>query len=1172
MKWSVNGAQSDFPDGATRDFIINEIAYAEGVLPVHIIIRTWTPPSITYVNVLERLASAYSPTTPVLEATNAARKVVSELSNESQLKEFRRPPYFAMLFQFAIGDWKSTATGGRATPRQNAVRSAAFPTSKFSPEEYLAFLQKMRSDLAALRSLVETERAHSRKLASVDINLTTYEPDEVGIVLRTRTSKTVFELLDRFEPSDTFPFAFAQGWSGSELKSFYKIQKTTQFTSGWIGDLVPNNRAIQLRMLDMKVHTRTYVPIVWDIDRGFVEMTLASTGGTTSTAIQDVVNTFIKSFGLTADEIGTGTGVEAFELTYTRGRFSVPGVYVDMAVFLDLVETDPIFSGYFFVNETIDPSMTKDHFFIYYQPAQSAGTGTGATGVPADESHARIKLSFNIREANEGDWGMKKNDKYVEVRVSDAPSETEVEAMRENFKRLLGIYTIREKSILAYYQSIIPDFGEETKQFKERGRVRSSGDSKNVALRKYAPDIFIANYSRKVCQPRDRQPAIIPPSLTGEELDKRIQETSAQNFHGHWLYCPNPTFKFLYFRPNPLPNARQFPKLPCCNMAPGADRKASKANTTHVAVLDKSMKPGHRGRLPIDVEELVESYEIVKHLSWYRVGMPEKNSFLHAVAFAMDDSYNRLKIDSASNVRIVETLKSDLRDRLAGGLPVVLQNFFDYPPEAGSSEAWASELLMNNDSSALRFTPLLELHYGCNIIMFTKNEDFSGTDAPYYLAVPYGGMTWSAPPADPNRPTILLMLYTTDKIPRVEVVFAKAGTTVQTSFGPNDNLTELLQLRDYAFTNYVASSDEATLANSNGVRPRDVVVPSDVDGAKVEAQVLDSFGKRRGQLVSFSLPSGNESRVFFFSPPTYALDVPVVSLSDALDVSTPLPIIDAMFTLPLAVSEIVQNEDGKLIGAVTQYGYCTAVFRNEELGVPMVGLPDYVYHPIDGTRPKRDRYRDQKKIASFLLQTVLFGWSNVARYVDDPAGFYPRLLTVDSSRNDYKIKEFSKGIAPPHDVPALGDLVLYEGTQYLITRIGMAHITLASDRKDEIRIRTNVAGVRVIHSLAITCTSEKLRTNLLNQLDLYLLSFPTLVQNYFHSTSFVDYYQSPIDFRSSPYFEVFGNREEIQIFFHSRDIHQLYEFPVPERDAVLPPYYALVSDLKHETSKIELVK
>ena len=464
-----------------------------------------------------------------------------------------------------------------------------------------------------------------------------------------------------------------------------------------------------------------------------------------------------------------------------KAIFTVDNFTLNKAIFLDMISNNDIFKFFLFVNEkcqdeySYKTALTKDKLVVYYQPNQDYDIYNSYT----------ITIIPKISDDSSFTW--------LNIRVSKADTERDVDNFKEVFLRLLNIYQQNYKDVLDEYRNLLPKADKLIKKFVKKPKVKKvdAKSGKRVKkLREQRPHIFRATYASN-CQLKSHQPYLIESEKDAEEFKKKYGQ-------GKILEYLDPITKKLdYYACQPREEDDEnknyiFPGLfqlkegvkaseeyvnevgyvPCCY----TQNQYLKEGSTLYKFLKgieeeeeyeigkgyrlnpgKKLPPFRMGELQFYIQNTFKRFTD-KTIS--RMGIYETpDSLLHCLELATNAIYyNGKKVDRLNIVRETRIKIANMNN-----FAVAKQELF------GLTDDKIREMILNEPLIELEYwIRVLEKYYNCNIIGFEVNNSEPNGD----FILPNHSQSYLYKKPNYDIPTIFLIKQCRkNKLPQYEICF-----------------------------------------------------------------------------------------------------------------------------------------------------------------------------------------------------------------------------------------------------------------------------------------------------------------------------------------------------------------------------------------------------------------
>lgn len=627
---------------------------------------------------------------------------------------------------------------------------------------------------------------------------------------------------------------------------------------------------------------------------------------------------------------------EAIKEVRISGSFLIYNMDLVDATFFHLIMNDPLFSSYLYIEESGKSFAEKTRLNIHYR-----GASTDDSGKQQTKRKSAVSATISQEIINPGDqylvqqpdgseisYVYQQSFPAINVKMTRATSRHVAQKFVDVLSRLFRRYC-DSKDILNMYLYYVPEYSlvlnaksqERSKSGSgiplstELGQIISDDSNRIDDLRKYAGDIFVANFARKcqkLFQPKliRREEAAIWQKkyiIRGSTREERQTMEFPKDNPKHIMVCPDDKYPYPgVFENKVLSNRQTYPYIPCCfrrdqlissksalnKYLSGDTSNQVRAVTTrnsHIIKTPKLLPPGRIGHVPSSISGFLlrhdpESGDI------FRYGTPRSlNSFIHCVALALE---NRSYIISPDKEQWVSDLRTNLFNQ--GIRPELLrQELYDMANED------IIRVATDNDEffDPLRFYRAMELLFDCNIYIFSnKDEDHETGRKTSLLQLPRN-LHFHSHPAIPGKPVVLIIRHwggeaNALEYPQCELVIDQRPSETKMIFG--DSMNNLL----YPALSFVGRTLSWQILETDGIPNitcrmnvySSLNYPMIFGDIAITGQIIDAAGKARVFALApqWSVPNVSYSslRIFINVPPTAPLNVMEFKPEDA---STKLP-------------------------------------------------------------------------------------------------------------------------------------------------------------------------------------------------------------------------------------------------------------------------------------------
>lgn len=493
------------------------------------------------------------------------------------------------------------------------------------------------------------------------------------------------------------------------------------------------------------------------------------------------------------------------------GSFMIYNTDLVEATLFHLIMNDPLFSAYLYLEEGGKSFAEKTRLNIHYRGA-SADIGDSQKSYRTDpgklskrKSKRRSAVSATISQetisggdqyfvqqpnGTEMQYIAQQSIPVINVKMTRATSRRVAQQFVDVLSRLFRRYC-DSRNILNMYLYFVPEYSavlESKSQQRSRGpgvplsteggRVIESQASRVEELRKYAGDIFVANYARK-CQ-RPFQPKLIRLEeapiwqkkyiVRGTIQEERQIMGFPKDNPRHIMVCPDDRYPYPgVFENKTLNNKHLYPYMPCCfrrNQVISSTSALNKyyygvasrqartttARSSHKMKTGKLLPPARIGFIPTSVAGFLKRYDEEESGEIYRYGVPRStNSFIHCVALALE---NRSYMAAPDKEEWTNHLRINLFNQ--GIRPELLrQELYDMTNED------IIRLATDNDEffDPLRFYRAMEVLFDCNIYVFANKDEDHETGRKISLLQLPRHLYFHAHVPIPGKPVVLIIRH-----------------------------------------------------------------------------------------------------------------------------------------------------------------------------------------------------------------------------------------------------------------------------------------------------------------------------------------------------------------------------------------------------------------------------
>lgn len=658
------------------------------------------------------------------------------------------------------------------------------------------------------------------------------------------------------------------------------------------------------------------------------------------------------------------------------GIFYFPNASLDIYVFADLVMNNAIFSSLINIDESLKATKKKSENSQPWVQIHFEHQNTGKISARISQKIAeKADMTPELKAV-----GLQIGEPFIRVRAR-AKDEKSIAAFQEILSKLLVIYKNNYDEILKIYRKFIPTFGktEKIKIVKKPDRINDE-----------APEIFVENYTRKCTEAR-------MPRIISETEAKKVKKDGGhimyfpraiQDEEPHYpsdgapqkiLTCPNPEYPYPGLQVNKLPNAEQYPYVPCCfknnqNEKKGVYRHyfygepldVKEKKQQDLIITDKFLGIDKFGVLPENLVQFFKSIDTDPDYKYIRVGVERsdanKSSFLNSVMVALDDDTKLLEksIDKRRE-RIISLRKLLSQKSIA---PIARQCCYEVPIKQLREKIANPEYYLE----PRRFIQLLEKYFDCSIFIFDQTQ----------LVLPNYTQSYYEYRRHNNRCIFVYEHMGSEsdhaKYPQTELIVrwnTKSSEDIQYTFNASTSG------RGSALVAQKINDIFSTMKFSYTLNRKvtDIIFPLK---ETILSQVIDTYGKTRQLTIEYS-----SKKFFLMTSPIAPLPVPeIVTTTDDLKEINEVSLkfaVEFLHRVGKIVSQTVVNE---------QTAELNGIIGNVEVHIPVkksdpdrkilkvygnVQFPVLTHDEKDVSQ--LDMYNRNKKIARYLSEYVLWLFS-----------------------------------------------------------------------------------------------------------------------------------------------------------------------------------------------------
>lgn len=677
------------------------------------------------------------------------------------------------------------------------------------------------------------------------------------------------------------------------------------------------------------------------------------------------------------------------EVLETRGKLVIQGLSIKTPILLNLTVNQPIFSRYFYIDESEAPvSERKNAIKLRYRST--------VMGDEKDESSDKIKsgasLSYTV-------GGSDTDSPFVEMQIKAR------EGVREQFLqivlRVFRFYSLVQSERLAFFDAAVPGGVVQTRLTA----VREDNVSRQKVedINRIIPDMV--DYGR-ACQCK-HQPVILADDEVGEWLTetqtaledaKDVMNTSHRHISRYYQITylneegqEEIEYDMVHFEngrfaePPPLEGEvsrkvfnvtcsgehKERPSLiqqmggerryPCCN-ATGTIRKKALVGKADYLRSSGTAKVGQKGTLSSTVLEILREGDSSGDTAEYvRNGMPDpSSSLLHCILTAMQEK-TYLSLNPEARINYVHALRGQIANQVTPW--AYKQELFDIEAE---------QIAQNVANPDVPLDPYLyfrgiELYFHINIFVFTMTDLFSQIEVPRTRACHIRVLRREYPTViiaklkDNSYCELITRLEVEGTGPiatRYGVISYPAGTVTRMfETEMTTHLYEVLSKSYEAVVLSVGPQIEARLRPFS--RPYWMSLFGAIYPEGISGQLIDPYGKTRVVEVTY-----RGAKIHVSVPPTQPFEATIITQL----VSAPEELVVALFGKPYQITPtgfwypIIDYPDG--IYVLTTHSHPPTP------NAPLA--PIHVGEQSDTRVSNYVRERKQQRLTSILVQVI--GW------------------------------------------------------------------------------------------------------------------------------------------------------------------------------------------------------
>ena len=497
-----------------------------------------------------------------------------------------------------------------------------------------------------------------------------------------------------------------------------------------------------------------------------------------------------------------------------QSEFYIPQQSVDFPILKDMFFNNNLFNKFLQLDERLSIYKYKKNMYFYFIPditeAKTKYIACSLIQKKVEKIDTKI-IAKNPSKLSVGSY-------YLQLKILRCSNQKESEIFKNIFCKYIGYYNNSKDKIINEYKEIlkssknykIEKLLEQEKQFKEPKRyIRQKQLLKDID-----PNQFIPGYAR-ICEKK-----YAPKILNENEIEKyygdNVSENDIKKRKNIMLYPKTPEDGKQYYyscmdnknnhlypglQKNYLDNFDKFPVVPCCFVSDQSVKldspydlyfgdknmtfeqmkdffieKETTDTATHIITTQKLLPSGRFGVLSKDIISFLHSIDPTDQ--YYRKGsIRSVDSVIDALLYARKTDYEDYSINDK-----VEYIKK-IKERM---IKLIEDNNIKYLQESYNMNM----LQIINDNSYINphiFYPILEHIFKCNIILFTRNNQYPDG----VLSCPYFDKEYLKFEPDNSQKYIIIyehMGTETDnaKYPQCEIIFKYHDNMIYPTFKYND--------------------------------------------------------------------------------------------------------------------------------------------------------------------------------------------------------------------------------------------------------------------------------------------------------------------------------------------------------------------------------------------------
>ena len=398
-------------------------------------------------------------------------------------------------------------------------------------------------------------------------------------------------------------------------------------------------------------------------------------------------------------------GVSEPNILKVTATFDIINQKFDSNIFSDLVFNNPIFSIFLTLKENVQTVKTR-YSLVYNHPF-----------------YGSCVVSLTQRTITRQLAGQKAvTEPAVRIRVRNGNIRASEECALA-FSKFFALYDIEKDKIIKFYKTYITSFTEKVLTIQDK-------DNEPLKLRDIVPDLFVGGTSR-LC---DTLPKIVSKEeaeALGEGRYMIYPKTPEEGPQYHYICEDDRLVPSL--RDNPL--SSKYKELPCCHQTlnpvflkyyniEGADRLDKQAKYQRLITTKKFLNPGQYGVIPDNLKSLFLFFDGFQNRNFGRAGLgirSSKSSFLECIMKALKIGIFQNEDEELSDDEINLSIKTERLklSKKAKETGICSQEFYNYTLDEMVKEIEDVDMYLDPRKTV----KLLEEEYGCNIYIFTRNDN-----------------------------------------------------------------------------------------------------------------------------------------------------------------------------------------------------------------------------------------------------------------------------------------------------------------------------------------------------------------------------------------------------------------------------------------------------------------